>query len=78
MTQEGRKPWCFWQSECSDYDGFACMASSSAGHVFECTFDEHGEFIDSGIINGEPWLRPIHPTGGGACEDCRLLKNIKE
>jgi len=69
MTQEGLKEWCHWQVPSSDCDGFACMASSASGHVFECTYDEDGEFVDRGMLNGKPWRSPIHPVGGGACED---------
>ena len=71
MTKEGLKPWCHWQVKCSDLGGFACMASSSSGHVFECTFKEDGEFVENGELNHRPWRSPIHPTGGGVCQDYR-------
>lgn len=71
MTMNRLGKWCYWQTECSDFDGFACMASSASGHVFVCTFKEDGEFFERGTLNNRPWRSPIHPTGGGLCEDFR-------
>ena len=51
------------------------MASSASGHVFECTFDPNGVFIERGVINGKKWISPVHPTGGGLCEDYREVED---
>jgi hypothetical protein len=70
MTKPNLKPWCEWQVPCCDFDGFACMASSASGHVFECTFRKDGKWLkQKGTVNGRHRNKPIHPTGGGVCED---------
>jgi len=68
MTEKNALAWCYWQSTCPDFKGFACMASSASGHVFECSFNKDGDFIDRGMLNGKPRRSPVHPNGG-VCED---------
>jgi hypothetical protein len=69
MTKENSVPWCFWQTRCADVEGFVCMGSSASGFVFECTFCKDGPWVDRGVLNGKQRRSPIHPEGGGVCED---------
>ena len=69
MTRPGTPCWCYYQVECTDYEGYACMANAVEGHVFECSFDKDGEYTRG---------QPIHPTGGGVCEDFKVTEEFKE
>lgn len=68
MTLKSQNKWCKWQTECIDYNKFACMASSASGFVFECTYNENGKFVEYGLADTKR-RKPIHPVGGGICED---------
>ena len=75
MTQPNLKPWCYWMIECCDYEGFACMAHSAEGRVFECTFSKEGPWCDRGKgWDGRDYQKPIHPEGGGVCEDYESME----
>jgi hypothetical protein len=76
MTKKKAVQWCYWQSKCSDFDGFACMASSASGHVFECSFCKDGQWVDRGMLNGKKRRSPIHPEGGGVCEDYMETEHV--
>jgi hypothetical protein len=71
MTKPGLVPWCEWQVPASDCEGFACMASSASGHVFECTYREDGHWI---LDAKGKRKKPQHPSQKpgryeGICED---------
>ena len=81
MTKEGLVPWCEWQVEACDIEGFACMASSASGHVFECTYKKDGYWLDCGKDwQGNKILKPQHPSQkpGEYCGICEDYKPYKE
>lgn len=75
MTQPGLKPWCSWMIKCCDFEGFACMAHAASARVFECTFSKDGPWCERGKSwNGMDIRKPIHPIGGGVCEDYESME----
>jgi hypothetical protein len=69
MTELGTPKWCYWQVECLDFKGYACMASAAEARVFECTYNKDGQYTRG---------KPRHPRGGGLCEDFRVSEEFLE
>lgn len=65
--RNGKEQWCYWQSCCGDYVGFACGAQLADGVVFECPYTKD----DIDPLHKLPRKKSQRPDAGadGVCRD---------